>query len=333
MTHCPRKVLLFHLDGKLPNIALMRIAHHHRERGDSITILRPSSPAKIGLDLFDDPDVVYASAIFEKTRPMIEAVIETHPGSHVGGTGLNLTNKLSDIGIPDNGPLDYSIYTEFTPSIGFSQRGCRLRCKFCVVPKKEGKVAGVSSIAGIWRGDPHPRQIILLDNDFFGQVDWRDRIAEIRKGEFAVSFCQGINVRILDDEIAQAVASVNYRDSTFKVKRIYCAWDNAKDEGTVFRGLSRLRDAGINPDNIMVYMLIGYWPGETHADREYRRQRLREFGVRPYPMPFTRNRELVGFQRWIVGAYDKQILWEDWEKAHYQPRNLAIPEHSQPRLL
>ena len=37
----------------------------------------------------------------------------------------------------------------------------------------------------------------------------------------------------------------------------------------------------------MVYILIGDWPGETSLDREYRRQRLREFGARPYPMPFV----------------------------------------------
>src|ERR1700679_2281967 len=54
-------------------------------------------------------------------------------------------------------------------------------------------------------------------------------------------------------------------------------------------------------------MLIGYWPGETHADRDYRRARLREWGARPYPMPYVRTPELVGFQRWVIGAYDKRI--------------------------
>src|SRR6266436_1647510 len=34
---------------------------------------------------------------------------------------------------------DYSLYPKFTGSLGFTQRGCRLSCKFCVVPIKEGK--------------------------------------------------------------------------------------------------------------------------------------------------------------------------------------------------
>ena len=34
------KVLMFHLDGKLPNIALIRIAAHHRTAGDEVEIRR-----------------------------------------------------------------------------------------------------------------------------------------------------------------------------------------------------------------------------------------------------------------------------------------------------
>jgi hypothetical protein len=64
------------------------------------------------------------------------------------------------------------------------------------------------------------------------------------------------------------------------------------------------------------------WPSETHEDREYRRRRLRDFGARPYPMPYTRTPELIGFQRWVVGAYDKRVPWRDWIAAKYEPRGL-----------
>jgi len=74
----------------------------------------------------------------------------------------------------------------------------------------------------------------------------------------------------------------------------------------------------------MVYLLCGYWPGETHQDRDYRRRRLREFGARPYPMPFVRTPELVGFQRWVVGAYDKRVPWADWQRAGYRPERLGF---------
>lgn len=37
------RVLLWHLDGKLPNLALMRLAAHHRERGDTVELRRVSN--------------------------------------------------------------------------------------------------------------------------------------------------------------------------------------------------------------------------------------------------------------------------------------------------
>jgi hypothetical protein len=60
----------------------------------------------------------------------------------------------------------------------------------------------------------------------------------------------------------------------------------------------------------MVYMLIGFWQGETESDWLYRQEALRAFGARPYPMPFIRTPATVGFQRWVIGAYDKRIFLE-----------------------
>jgi len=80
---------------------------------------------------------------------------------------------------------------------------------------------------------------------------------------------------------------------------------------------------GVKPRDIMVYMLVGYWPDENEEDRLYRQQQLRDFGAIPYPMPYERTRELVGFQRWIVGAYDKRIPWDEWKKAKYKPERLT----------
>ena len=121
-------------------------------------------------------------------------------------------------------------------------------------------------------------------------------------------------------------------DDGFRARRIYTAWDNRKDEARLFRGLDLLVAAGVKPDHIMVYMLIGYWPGETHDDREHRRQRLREFGARPYPMPFQRTPELLGFQRWVIGAYDKTIPWDEWQRARANPRKLTRNRSGQGEL-
>lgn len=314
------QVLCFQLDGKIPNLALMRIAAHHRYLGDEVLLRVIGNPHQgIGDSWFADK--VYASAIFTKTRPLAEALLLHRPDTIVGGTGWGF-GTLEDRGITTH-ETDYSIYPNFRQSLGFTQRGCRLNCSFCVVPQKEGKVKAEATIAEIWRGDPWPREILLLDNDFFGQMQWRERIKEIRDGNFKVSFNQGINARCITDEAAEAIGSVNYRDDSMKVKRIYTAWDSGEDEERLFAGLYRLVRYGVKPDHIMVYMLIGYWVGETAADRNYRRSRLREFGARPYPMPYVRTKELVGFQRWVIGAYDKRFDWATWESAGYRPENLS----------
>jgi len=193
---------------------------------------------------------------------------------------------------------------------------------FKAVEKNLREKVGHSSSARK-NGDPWPRAVVLLDNDFFGDPEWRERLSELRDGRFKVCFTQGINARLLTPEQAEGIASVDYRDSRMTQRRLYTAWDNARDEARFFAGLDLLCRNGVRPRHLLVYMLIGYAPGETHADRDYRRRRLREFGALPYPMPYCRTAELVGFQRWVVGAYDKRVAWKDWRAANYEPRQLG----------
>ncbi len=339
------KVLLAQLDGALPSIALMRLAAHHRDLGDDVE-LRRSSNVEIGL--WDSFDKVYASAIFRKSIPVMERLKQIYPNAILGGTAIDpprsgeliplspiisrTYTELESLGIDEN-LRDYNIYPGEHRSMGFTMRGCRLDCSFCKMQTREGPAHSVATIADLWRGDPWPRELLLFDNDFFGQPEgaWRARIREIRDGGFKVSFSQGINARFLNDETAAAIASIDYRDDGMKNKRIYTAWDNLKDEERLFTGLRALERHGVNPDHIMVFVLVGYWPGETAEEREYRRVRLREFGARPYPMPYVRTPELVGFQRWIVGAYDKPskrwpdgVSWEQWQAANYRPEKLGV---------
>ncbi len=315
------RALLLQLDGKVPNIALMRVSAHLKERGVDVELRRAGNAMALERGLWDRFDSVYASLIFERTRPLAERLRLVRPDAVIGGTGWDLDTTLESVGITTK-RQDYSLYPKWTQSIGFTQRGCRLRCKFCVVPRKEGAVAEEQTIGELWRGGTCPRHLILLDNDFFGQPNWRARIAEIRDGAFRVSFNQGINARFLDEETAAAIASVDYRDDQMRERRIYTAWDSRKDERRLFRGLELLVANGVKPRHIMVYILVGYWPLETHADRDYRRQRLRDFGALPYPMPYDRTPELIGFQRWVIGGYDKSIPWTEWQAARCQPRGL-----------
>ena len=150
------KVLLLHLDGRLPNLALLRLAAHHRALGDDVLLRRAGNLAALEPRL-DDPrwDRVCASLIFARTRPLGERVRALWPDAIIGGTGWDLAATLEGVGVT-TGALDYADYPQWRQSIGFTQRGCRLRCSFCVVPRTEGAVREELSIAEIWRGDHDP---------------------------------------------------------------------------------------------------------------------------------------------------------------------------------
>src|SRR4051812_23643188 len=118
------RVLLLQLDGSMPNLALMRLAGHHHARGDEVTLRRAPTRAAVERQLGDEFDAVYASLIFERTRPVAEQLRQVYPSAIVGGTGWDLTTTLEGLGV--EAQPDYSIYPDYPHSLGFSQRGCRL---------------------------------------------------------------------------------------------------------------------------------------------------------------------------------------------------------------
>ncbi len=313
------------IDGKLPNLALMAIAEIHRRRGDTLYFSRD-----VERGLFE-PDYgrVYGSCIFRFSQHRLERFIRSFPEAITGGTGvpepaligigggIQAPTVESVVGEPQG--LDYSLYPEFKASIGFTQRGCRLSCKFCVVPQKEGRNRATKSIAEIWRGTGHPRKLHLLDNDFFGQPreQWRARIREIQEGAYRVCLNQGINVRLLDEEAAEALASIEYRDDQFRHRTLYTAWDNLRDEEVFFAGIARLERVGIPANHVMAYMLVGFdSPAETWERIWYRFQRMVERGIRPYPMVYDRSRiDLLCFQRWVVTGLYRIVPWDEYRRS------------------
>lgn len=301
-------VRITQLDGSMPNLALMKLASYHRSKGDDVHFTR-----SITRDLFEpEYDVVYGSAIFQFSQINVMQFQRQWPKAIIGGTGTPYQHTVEDF-IGEHDGLDYSLYPEVTYSIGFTQRGCRLRCKFCVVPSKEGKAKAESTIGDIWRGEGYPKTLHLLDNDFFGNPEWRDRLREIRDGGFRVCLSQGINVRLINQEAAEAIASIQYRDTKFQQRRLYTAWDNIGDEKIFFKGVDMLEKAGIPPTHLMAYMLIGYDKNETWERIFTRFNKMVDRGILPYPMVYDQSRkDLKRFQRWVVMGLYRAVPWEEY---------------------
>ena len=60
------KIGLYQLDGKIPNIALMRLAAHHRAMGNSVQLVRAGNEQMLEHGLFETFDRIYGSMIFER---------------------------------------------------------------------------------------------------------------------------------------------------------------------------------------------------------------------------------------------------------------------------
>ena len=321
------RVRLTQIDGgKFPNLALMKMGYWHRERGDEVVLT-----TSVRRDLFEKSyGRVYGSVIFTRSMPLVEHLVADFPEAIVGGTGLGGEDgwgKVEHLIRAESFEYhDYSLYPDFEHSIGFSMRGCRLKCGFCVVPRKEGKPYANATLNKIWRGPGHPKNIILLDNDFFGQprAAWEAFLDAAHDGKFRISFNQGINVRLVrDDETAQAIAAAPYYDDSFTQRRLYTAFDNVGDESIFRKGIERLLSAGIPGYHIMAYMLVGYDERETWDAVFHRLNVMLEYGIMPYPMVYQKVGEsksgnaleyrlLRLFQKWVIKRYYEILPWYEF---------------------
>lgn len=324
-----RRIRLTQLDGKLPNLALMKLAHWHRAQGDTVVFKRHAAR-----DLFEEPyDIVYGSTLFTRSRPLVDRLRRDFPGAIVGGPGtldygetydpatFATVERVLGLDRPYE-HYDYGIYPDFSASIGRTSMGCRFSCPFCPVARMEGRVRATASLEQIWRGEPYPKHLQLLDNDIFGQPNWKAIVEAMIDGGYRVCVNQGINVRVITPLVASYIARMPYYDDSFTSRRLYTAWDNIDDDAAFERGISLLFAAGVPAHHVMVYMLVGFDPNETVDRIFYRFQKMAAMGVRVYPMPYNETRiklfrdgsriDLKALQRWVVTGAHKVVPWKDY---------------------
>jgi hypothetical protein len=297
-------VALYDVDSKIPNLALMKLSTHHKNLGDTTERYDPLWASTY--------DAIYASKIFDfSDGSQIDPERMT-----VGGTGWDMGVSLApsiEVLTPD-----YTLYN-YPHSIGFAMRGCRFRCKFCVVPEKEGRPKSNSSIADIWTNRTSDF-IVLLDNDFFGNPDWRDRITELRDLNLRVNLNQGLNIRLITVEQAAAIASLRFRSLSGKSKTIHFAWDRMRDERLIDKGFARCIEGGIKPHEMAFYVLIGF---DSTPEEDLRRvTKLRDLGTDPFVMPYKRDDPYQRrFARWVNHrAIFKTVAWEEYNNTTYRQK-------------
>ncbi|MBA7557566.1 hypothetical protein ES705_50327 [subsurface metagenome] len=269
------KVLLMDLDinrrrRPFPNLALMKLSAFHKVRGDQVFLNSP---------LFCKPDILYASCVFSWNARMRATVA---PGTIVGGSGLDLKAELP----PEVEHImpDYSLYPGVDSSMGFTSRGCIRKCKWCIVPEKEGVIRPVARIYEFW--DRRHRRIILFDNNLLASPNWRQTMEDLIVEDLEVDFNQGLDIRLVNEENVGYLKRVKARQFRFGKKgrkTLRFAFDDIAYEGAVRRGIELLLDAGIGSRSLSFYALQGFGDDNTAVERV---NILRSFNVDIYPMAY-----------------------------------------------
>jgi len=320
------RVGLIDYDSKIPNLALMKLSTYHKSLGNKV-ILNPKP---------GQADHVYCSVLFTWSKGKASKLVRQFPSIEFGGTGWDLETRLPDA-IEQMRP-DYDLYTidDLYPrlkgirhgerrmakirelldgGIGFTSRGCVRDCPFCFIPQKEGPLTKASDIESLLNS--RSNLLTLLDNNFTADPECLQKLHEMRDRNLTVNITQGLDVRLMTDEIAQALSHVRLYGSG---RRIYYAWDLMGFEKQVWEGINILK-RHIKTYRHTCYMLVGF--NTTWEEDFYRFSKLKEAGVTPYVMIYNKNAgpvdlRLMHFARWVNAHIHKACRnfsqYERWAK-------------------
>jgi hypothetical protein len=273
-----------------PPLGLLKLSSLHKAKGDTVEFVSLKSGFS---PVVQEPDQVYVTSLFTYSwKPVHQAVEECRkrfPRARIvlGGIYATLmpahaaTSLADEIrpGIVEEAEdllPDYSLVPLWEAgSIVFSHRGCIRKCLFCAVPKMEPHIIAKKSLRHLIH--PDHKRVILWDNNILGTANWRDIIGELRDMDLAVDFNQGLDARLITEEVA-------YELRGLRIKPIRMAYDLPGEKKALERAIPTLEQAGFKRRQMTVYALYNY---EDAPDEFLDRIRdLLEWGVVVYPMRF-----------------------------------------------
>ncbi len=268
-------IALWNLEPKCTNIALEKIRIYYQSINECVV-----DYLSLEHHLYDK---IYCSSLFDFTdkSQIPDNVI-------CGGTGFDLTTVL-----PDEIEM-----MKPKLNMGFTTRGCIRKCKFCVVSEKEGWIRETGDIYDFWDGKS--KEIVILDNNILAAKDHFKKICrQIKKEKLLVDFNQGLDHRLLNNNIADILKSLRYREYRF-------AFDSLKYENSVRKAIDILHKYEIKWS--MWYVLVGY---DTYFDEDiYRLELLKSHNQIAYVQRY--NGKTNPFHTELAGWVNKPQLFKKY---------------------
>jgi hypothetical protein len=229
--------------------------------------------------MFGRYDRVYKSKVFNFTpddyTPYDCEVVK-------GGTGYDIHSKLPEE--IDCLQPDYSIYPQVDKrtAYGFLTRGCPNKCKWCVVPKKEGGIRPYMDVEEI--AIEGRTNLILMDNNVLA-IDYAlAQIEKIVERGYRVDFNQALDARLITEDIAQLLAKVRWMN----VIRLGC--DTPQQIIECERAMAMIDEYRGGEMAYLMYTMIGASLKESYERLTHFRERGRVRVVaQPFRDPITPN--------------------------------------------
>lgn len=292
---------LLAVDSNYPNLALMKLSAAHKANGDNVDWYNP----------FDTYDTVYLSKIFSFTddypHPIVNAELVKR-----GGTGYDYTTTLpAEI---DSLQPDYSLYPgiDYRTAYGFLTRGCIRHCKWCLVPKKEGYVKPYMDIEQIAINGRN--RVVLMDNNILAIDYGIQQIEKIVKLGIHVDFNQGLDARLITDDVAQLLAKVKW------ISKLRLACDTPAQIDECDRAIDRLEKYGFYGWYI-IYCILNGDINECYERVNHWRKRGKRF--LPFCQPYrdlTKPNVIPQWQKDMAHWANKRQLFSTCDFKDFQPR-------------
>ncbi|MBA7500743.1 hypothetical protein ES704_03503 [subsurface metagenome] len=114
----------------------------------------------------------------------------------------------------------------------------------------------------------------MLDNNLLSADSWRQTIEDLIGEDLEVDFYQGLDIRLVSEEIAGYLKRV-------KTKKLRFAFDDIAYEKAFRRGIELLLENGIRSRKLEVYVLYGFANDDTDVERMVI---IHSYNVDAYPM-------------------------------------------------
>lgn len=295
-------VALLAVDSNYPNLALMKVSAWHKSQGDTVEWYNP----------FDTYDRLYMAKVFSFT-PDYGFVIANVRGEVVrGGTGYDIRSSLP--GDMDRLQPDYSLYpaVDSRTSYGFLTRGCPNRCRWCVVPQKEGGIRPYMDVDDITLHGARP-YAVLMDNNVLACDYGLSQLEKIAERGYHVDFNQGLDARLVTLDVARLLARVKW------IKRIRFGCDTTAQIVECERAIQLVRQAGYKGEFFLYCILIDF------AESYHRLNYWRKYKyVLPHAQPYrdlnNPHQRIPQWQKDMAHWADRKELYRSCDFKDFSPR-------------